>query len=64
MSDICLRCGCPIQPGEPRLVMWRPCVGGPSEIEAYEIDKHRSVDDCMIALRRKEVESTQQTGRD
>ena len=57
---ICLRCGCEIQPGEllanklRTSAMKYEYLG--AVLEGYEIDQHRSADDCMVALRRKEIE--------
>ena len=52
---LCLRCGCLIRKGQHRAYRFRPCeVRG--AMQAYEIDQHFYPEDCMVALRRKEVE--------
>ena len=56
MSEvICLRCGCPIEPGQYKAYCFKASVDVKGALQAYEIDKHLSADDCMVALRRKEV---------
>ena len=50
----CLRCGCPIEPGQPLAYRFRAC-DPPGAMQGYEIEQHLNADDCMVALRRKEV---------
>ena len=53
---ICLRCGCEIQPGEPRAVVPTNAAFGLWSPWITEIEQHSHHDGCMVTLRRKEVE--------
>lgn len=42
--------------GQHRAYRMRACADDPRAMEAYDIEQHFSTEDCMVALRRKEVE--------
>ncbi len=56
---LCLRCGCPIVPG--LYIRTEVHHGEKSTVHIVDelergLDRHKTADDCMVALRRKEVE--------